>query len=447
MQDFTKGKVIHQIFMFALPMLVGNLFQQMYNIIDSIIVGRFLGKEALAAVGASFPVIYTIVAFIIGIGGGFSIVIAQYFGAKKYENVTKTVDTMIITLGIFSIFLTIIGVYFSENIFKFLQLPEELIPQATLYLNTYLAGTILFCGFNTVSSTLRGVGDSKTPLYFMIIATISNIILDFLFIVGFGMGVEGAALATVISQGLSFITAVIYLNKYHKIIKYKFVKLKFDNKIFWQSIKIGLPSGLQQTFVALGMMAIMGIINSFGTNVIAAYTVASRIDSLAIMPGMNFSQALAAFVGQNIGAGKFERIKSGYKNTIIMSGLLCAIMTLIIIFFGKYMMMIFTTDPEVIAIGEEYLIIVSSFYLIFCLMFTTHGVLRGAGATLVPMFITLIALWVVRIPIAYLLAPIMGATGIWWSVPCGWIIGLSASWIYYKTGKWKTKGIIKLAEN
>lgn len=447
MQDFTKGKVIRQIFMFALPMLVGNVFQQMYNIVDSIIVGRFLGKEALAAVGASFPVIYTIVAFIIGIGGGFSIVISQYFGARKYEDVTKTIDTMVITLGIFSIFLTFIGIFFSEDIFKFLQLPDELLPQATLYLNTYLAGTILFCGFNTVSSTLRGVGDSKTPLYFLIIATISNIILDFIFIVGLNMGVEGAALATIISQGVSFITAVVFLNKYHKIIKYKLVKLKFNKIIFWQSIKIGLPSGLQQTFVAIGMMAIMGIINTFGTNVIAAYTAASRIDSLAIMPGMNFSQALAAFVGQNIGAGKFNRIKSGYRNTILMSGILCVFMTLIIILFGKYMMMIFTTDPAVIAIGEEYLIIVSSFYLVFCLMFATHGVLRGAGATLIPMFITLFALWIIRIPIAYLLAPILGETGIWWSVPCGWIIGLSASWIYYKSGKWKTKGVVKLTEN
>ena len=447
MQDFTKGKVIRQIFMFALPMLVGNIFQQMYNIVDSVIVGRFLGKEALAAVGASFPVIFTMIAFIIGIGGGFSIVISQYFGAKNYENVTKSVDTMIITLGIFSVFLTFIGIYFSESIFKLLQLPTELLPQATLYLNTYLSGTLLFCGYNTVSSTLRGVGDSKTPLYFLIIATICNIILDFVFIVGFNMGVEGAALATIISQGISFISAVTYLNKYHKVIKYKIVNLKFDNKIFWQSVRIGLPTGLQQTFVAIGMMAIMGIINTFGTNVIAAYTAASRIDSLAIMPGMNFSQALAAFVGQNRGAGKFDRIKSGYKNTILMSGILCVFITLIIIFFGKYLMMIFTTDPEVIAIGEEYLIIVSSFYIIFCLMFTTHGVLRGAGATLIPMFITLIALWLIRIPIAYILAPIMGETGIWWSIPCGWTIGLSASWIYYKTGKWKTKGVVKLAEN
>jgi len=447
MQDFTKGKVISQIFRFALPMLVGNVFQQLYNIVDSVVVGRFLGKEALAAVGASFPVIFTLIAFIIGIGGGFSIVISQYFGAKNNENVTKSIDTMVITLGIFSIFLTFIGIYFSEDIFMLLQLPKELLPKATLYLNTYLSGTILFCGFNTVSSTLRGVGDSKTPLYFLIISTISNIILDIVFVVIFGLGVEGAALATIISQGISFFSAVWFLNKNHKVIKYKLTNLKFDKTILGQALRIGLPTGFQQTFVAIGMMAIMGIVNSFGTNVIAAYTAASRIDSLAMMPAMNFSQALAAFVGQNLGANKIDRIKSGYKNTILMSGLLCLFTTIIIVLFGKYMMMLFTTDPEVIALGKEYLIIVSSFYIIFCLMFTTHGLLRGAGATLIPMFITLIALWVIRIPIAYILAPIFGETGIWWSVPCGWTIGLTASWIYYKTGKWKNKGVIKHAEN
>jgi putative MATE family efflux protein len=444
MQDFTKGKVIRQIFMFALPMLVGNVFQQLYNIVDSVIVGRFLGKEALAAVGASFPVIFTLIAFIIGIGGGFSIVISQYFGAKNYNNVEKSVDTMLITLGIFSIFLTFIGIYFSEDIFNLLHLPQELIPDAKLYLNTYLYGTVLFCGFNTVSSTLRGIGDSKTPLYFLMISTITNIILDLVFIIGFDMGIEGVAWATVLSQGISFFSAVFYLNKYHKIIKYKIVNLKFDMTILKQAIRIGLPSAFQQTFVAMGMMAIMGIINTFGTNVIAAYTAASRIDSLALLPSMNFSQALSSFVGQNMGANNIERIRSGYRNTMLMSGLLCIFLTLIIIFFGEEMMKIFTTDPEVIAIGEEYLIIVSSFYLVFCLMFTTHGVLRGAGATLIPMFITLVALWVIRIPIAYILAPIMGETGIWWSVPCGWIIGLSASWLYYKSGKWKNKGVVKL---
>jgi len=445
MQDFTQGKVIKQIFLFALPMLVGNVFQQLYNIIDSIIVGRVLGKEALAAVGASFPVIYTLVAFIIGIGGGFTIVIAQYFGAKNTKNITKSIDTMVIALFIASILITFLGIFFSRDIFMLLQLPAELIPQATLYLNTYLAGTIMFCGFNSVSSTLRGLGDSKTPLVFLIISTVSNIVLDILFIMVFKWGVFGAAFATIISQGISFISAVIYLNKTHKVIKFKIVNLCYSNKILKHAFKIGLPTGFQQTFVAMGMMAIMSIVNGFGTNVIAAYSVATRIDGIAILPAMNFSQALASFVGQNLGANKINRIKLGYKNTIFMSSTLCIAITLVIIVFGKHLMMMFTTDPEVIRIGKEYLVIVSSFYLIFSMMFTTHGLLRGAGDTLIPMFITLISLWIVRVPIAYILSSFMGETGIWWSVPAGWSIGLIASWAYYKMGKWKTKGIIRHA--
>lgn len=443
MQDFTQGKVIKQIFLFALPMLVGNVFQQLYNIVDSIIVGRFLGKEALAAVGASFPVIYTLVAFIIGIGGGFTIVIAQYFGAKNNKNVTKSIDTMVIALFIASIIITFLGIFFSKDIFMLLQLPSELIPRATLYLNTYLAGTVMFCGFNSVSSTLRGLGDSKTPLIFLIVSTVSNIVLDIIFIVVFKWGIFGAAFATIISQGISFISAVIYLNKTHKVIKFKILNLQYSSKILRHAFRIGLPTGFQQTFVALGMMAIMSIVNGFGTNVIAAYSAATRIDGIAILPSMNFSQALASFVGQNLGANKIDRIRQGYKNTIFMSATLCLVITLIIIAFGESLMSMFTTDPEVISIGKEYLVIISSFYLIFSLMFTTHGLLRGAGDTLIPMFITLISLWIVRVPIAYVLSSFMGETGIWWSVPSGWTIGLIASWAYYKMGKWKTKGIVK----
>lgn len=443
MQDFTKGKVLKQIFLFALPMLVGNVFQQLYNIVDSIIVGRFLGKEALASVGASYPVIYVLVAFIIGLGGGFTIVISQYFGAKNNKNVTKSIDTMVIALFFISILITFLGIFFSEDIFRLLQLPKELIPKATLYLNTYLTGTIMFCGFNSVSSILRGLGDSKTPLVFLIISTISNIVLDILFIVVFKWGIFGAAFATVLSQGISFISAVIYLNKTHKVIKFKIYNLCYSNKILKHAFRIGLPTGFQQTFVAVGMMAVMSIVNGFGTNVIAAYSVATRIDGIAMLPAMNFSQALASFVGQNLGANKISRIKIGYRNTIFMSSALCIAITLLIIVFGEYLMRMFTVDPEVIRIGKEYLVIVSSFYLIFSMMFTTHGLLRGAGDTLIPMFITLVSLWIVRVPLAYILSSFIGETGIWWSVPAGWTIGLIASWTYYKMGKWKTKGVVQ----
>jgi putative MATE family efflux protein len=441
MKDFTTGNVARHIFNFTLPMLLGNVFQQLYNIVDSIIVGKVLGKEALASVGASFPIIFTLIALLIGIGSGFSVVISQFYGAKDIDRVKRSIDTMYIFLFVTGFLISILGIYFSEDLFRLLQLPEELIPEATTYLNIYMAGMILFFGFNGTSSVLRGLGDSKTPLYFLILSSVLNIILDLLFVMVFKWGVAGAAWATVIAQGVAFITALLYLNSTHKIMKFSFAKLRFDKDLFLKSLKIGLPSGLQHTFVAVGMMALLGIVNTFGTDVIAAYTAAGRIDSLAMLPAMNFSQAVSTFVGQNLGANKIERVKQGFKATFIMSNVFCLAMTALIIIFGGDLMRMFTTDAQVIEIGQNYLIIVSSFYLVFSSMFTIHGVLRGAGDTLIPMFITLFSLWIIRIPAAYLLSDKIGSDGIWWSIPMGWVIGMSFSYIYYRTGRWKTKAV------
>lgn len=444
MKDFTKGNVTKLILNFTLPMLLGNVFQQLYNIVDSIIVGKVLGKEALASVGASFPIIFTLIALLIGIGSGFSIIISQFYGAKDINRVKRAIDTMYIFLFGAGIIVSVLGIYFSEDLFLLLQLPEELIPQATSYLNVYMAGMIMFFGFSGTSSVLRGLGDSKTPLYFLILASIFNIIFDLLFVMVFKWGIAGAAWATVIAQSGAFISGIIYLNRSHNILKFSLFKLVFDKELFIKSLKIGIPSGLQHTFVALGMMALLGIVNTFGTDVIAAYTAAGRIDSLAMMPAMNFSQAVAAFVGQNLGANKIDRVRQGFKVTFIMSNVFCLFMTAIIILFGSHLMKLFTTDVNVIAIGEKYLIIVSSFYLLFSTMFTINGVLRGAGDTLIPMFITLFALWIIRIPGAYFLSSKIGETGIWWSIPLGWSMGTIFSYLYYRTGRWKTKSIVSV---
>jgi len=442
MKDFTSGNVSKLIFNFTLPMLLGNVFQQLYNVVDSIIVGKVLGKEALASVGASFPIIFTLIALLIGIGSGFSIVISQFYGAKDINSVKKSIDTMYIFLFVAGLFASIFGIYYSEELFLLLQLPLELIPQATTYLNIYMAGMILFFGFNGTSSVLRGLGDSKTPLYFLILASLFNILFDVLFVMVFKWGIAGAAWATVIAQGGAFVTGILYLNRTHKIMKFSLSKLRFDKDLFIKSLKIGLPSGIQHTFVAIGMMALLGIVNTFGTDVIAAYTAAGRIDSLAMMPAMNFSQAVAAFVGQNLGANKIERVRKGFKATFLMSNLFCILMTAIIVIFGSQLMKMFTTDPNVIAIGEKYLIIVSSFYLLFSTLFTTNGLLRGAGDTLIPMFITLFSLWIIRIPGAYFLSSQIGETGIWWSIPIGWSMGALLSYLYYLTGKWKCKSVV-----
>ncbi len=445
MKDMTVGNERKLILQFALPMLAGSLFQQLYNIVDSIIVGNFLGKEALAAVGASFPVIFVLISMIIGLVMGINIIISQYFGAKDFKSVRRAIDTMYITLFFASIFTTVAGIIFSKSIFRLLNLPDEIMPQALTYLNIYLLGMIGFFGFNGTSGILRGLGDSKTPLYFLIISTVTNIILDLLFVIVFKMGVDGVALATILSQGGAFLTAIIYLNKRHELINLSFTRrLTFDRLIFKQSYKIGLPTGFQHTFVALGIMTIMGIVNSFGTDVIAAFSVASRLDAIATIPAMILAQALATFVGQNLGANKPDRVRSGLLATVTITLIITLATTAIIVFLGPFFMRAFTNDDAVIMIGSKYLTIVSLFYILFALMFIFTGVMRGAGDTLVPMFITLLSLWVVRIPFAWFLSEKLGSEeGIWWSFPLGWAVGLILAWIYYSTGRWKRKVIVK----
>ena len=444
MKDLTNGNEAKLIAKFAAPMLLGNLFQQVYHFVDRIIVGNLIGKEALAATGASFPLIFALISFVIGISAGGTIVISQYFGAKDYDRVRKAIDTIYIFVFVCSIVITITGISASKWIFQFTKLPEEIIPQAVVYFNTFISGTILLFGFNGISAILRGIGDSKTPLVFLVFSTITNIILDIVFIKYFNWGIRGAALATVVSQGGAFFAAIIYLNRNHKLVKLYLNKMVFDKEIFVKSFRIGLPSGFQQTFVAIGMIALFSIVNRFGTDVVAAYAVAGGIDSLAMLPAMNFGQALSTFVGQNMGAGKPSRVRSGLIATIILSVVTSVVVTIVTILLRTELMQLFTKDTNVIAIGNHYLIIVSSCYIIFSIMFSINGVLRGAGDTLVPMFFTLIALWGVRVPLAYMLSKHIGVTGIWLSVPIGWLVGTTCSFFYYLTGKWKTKSIINL---
>ena len=446
MQDLTIGKEGKLIFQFAAPMLLGNVFQQLFSIVDSIIVGNFVGKEALAAVGASFPVIFIMVSMIIGLVMGTTVVISQYFGAKEYVKVKRAIDTMYIYSSIIGIITTVTGIIISEPLLRLLSLPEDIMPQAVSYLQIYLSGIIIFFGFNGTSAVLRGLGDSKTPLYFLIIATVANIIFDLLFVAVFKMGVSGAAYATLLANGIAFLLAIIWLNKTHKLIRIAVRGLHFDKEIFRQSIRIGLPTGIQHTLVAMGALVLMGIVNTFGTDVIAGYSVASRLDALAIVPAMSFSQAISTFVGQNIGANKYDRIRKGLIATVKMSGIVTIVTTVFIIFAGHLLMSLFTNDQEVIRLGDQYLTIVSSFYLAFTLMFIYSGVMRGAGDTLIPMFISLLSLWLIRIPMAWFLSGEIGESGIWWAIPAGWVIGLILSYIYYKSGGWKKKAVVKYQE-
>ncbi|TRX65703.1 MATE family efflux transporter [Carboxylicivirga sp. M1479] len=443
MKDLTIGNEAKLIFRFALPMVLGNLLQQLYHVVDSIIIGNYLGKEALAAIGASSPIFYALIAFVIGIGSGATIIISQYFGAKNLDKVKRAIDTTYIFLFFASILITCVGIFYSEDIFRMLHVEEAIIPLATDYFNVFMMGMVAFFGFSGTSSILRGLGDSMTPLYFMIIATIVNIVLDIVFIVVFNWGISGVAYATLIAQGGAFLSGAIYLNKKHQIISFNIFSFKFDKELFLQSVKIGLPTGFQQTFVALGIMALIRIVNNFDTDVLAAFAVASKIDALAAMPALNLASALSAFVGQNLGAQKIDRIKKGLRATLFMAWGISLMVMLTVIFFGELMMGVFTKDAAVIDHGTNYLVIVSSFYMIFSTMFVMHGVLRGAGDTLIPMFITLFSLWIIRIPFAVVLSKEFGVNGIWWAIPIGWSMGLVGSLIYYFTGRWKTKGVVR----
>lgn len=430
-----------------MPMLAGNVFQQLYNVVDSIVVGRIIGKQALAAVGANFPFIFALISFVVGITIGATVVISQYFGAKKNDLVKKAIDTIYIFLFFASILVTGLGIFLSKYIFQLIDLPADVLPQAVSYFNVYAVGFIFFFGFAGTSSILRGLGDSKTPFYFLAFSTLINIGLDLLFVWGLHWGIKGAAAATVISQAVAFFAIILYLNRYHQFVDFRPKTMKFDKEVFKKSLKIGLPTGFQQTFVSLGFLGLYRIVNMFGTSTIAAYSVAIRIGSFASMPAMNFSSALSTFVGQNIGAGKMERIHKGLKITLLMANSVAIVISALAIIFAEPLMAVFTPDAGVIAIGKQYLLIVPFFYVLFATLFSLNGVMRGAGDTLIPMFVTLISLWVVRIPVSYWLSLKFGTVGIWWGIPIAWAVGLTLAFIYYKSGRWKKKAIVKHPQN
>ena len=446
MKNLTEGKVARQIILFALPMLAANVMQLLYNVVDSWVVGNFIGKEALAAVGASFPVIFVLISLLIGISTGISVVVSQYFGAKEYDNVIKAINTFFVFIFTTSLIMSALGIYYSREIFIALHLPLDVIDDAVSYLQIYMGGMIFMFGFYGTNAILRGLGDSKTPLYFTIFSTLLNTALDLFFVLKLGWGIKGVAYASVIAQALAFLMATYFINRGDSLIHFSIKKMRMDWRIFNKSIKIGLPTGLQQSFVAFGMIAILRFVNEFGTNTVAAYSVAGRLDSFAVMPAMALSAALAAFVGQNIGANKLDRVRKGFHVTLIISAAISISVSIAIYFFGEVIMGFFTTDTNVISIGYRYLVIVSSFYIVFSTMFMTHGVLRGAGDTIIPMGITFFSLWILRIPFSYYFSRPsfgLGVDGIWWGIPLAWSFGLTASYIYYRTGRWKNKAVTK----
>lgn len=437
--DLTEGKVWKVIVRFAVPLLVGNLLQQFYNITDSIIVGQFLGKEALAAVSASFFIYYFIISLVIGVGSGTTVVISQLFGAKQYQKVQLAFSSFFIFMLVGGIILSIAGIIFAEPVFRLTNTPEEVIPQAVAYSRIYIGGTFLFVTFNSIISILRGVGESVRPMLFILITTVLNIAFDLLFILVFKWGIEGAARATVVSQGIGMCIALAYVNNTHPLLSIKKQDMLFDWKLFKESLKIGLPTSVQQCAIALGLIALLGIVNSFGTNTLTAYGAAGKIDTIITQAILTLSGALAAFCGQNIGAGRLDRVKKGVQFTMYTNIALGLLTFAAVYLFGNEMMRIFTKDIDVVAIGKEYLLIIGGFFIVHGALNVYNGALRGAGDTLFPMITSLVCLWLIRIPLAYYLSSWLGRNGIWWAIGISITIGLIVTFVYYKMGFWKRR--------
>ena len=441
--DLTQGSIWQVILRFAFPLLIGNLLQQFYNITDSIIVGQFLGKQALAAVSASFFIYYFIISLVIGVGSGTSVVISQFFGAKQYDKVQRSFSSFFIFMLVAGVMLSIIGIIFAKELFMITNTPEDVIPDAVAYFRIYVGGTFLFVTFNSIISILRGVGESIRPMMFILLTTILNIALDLLFIVVFEWGIEGAARATVIAQGIGMCVGLAYINNVHPILSIKKQDLTFDMRLFKEGLRIGLPTSVQQCAISLGLIALLGVVNGFGTDTLTAYGAAGKIDTIIIQAVLTLSGALAAFCGQNIGAGRLDRVREGLRFTMIVNIIFGVVTFSAIYFFGEYMMLAFTKDPNVVAIGKEYLLIIGGFFVVHGGLNVFNGALRGVGDTFFTMIVSVTCLWLIRIPLAYWFSSIWGRVGIWWAIGASLTIGLIVTYIYFKLGFWKNKGALR----
>lgn len=442
MHDFTQGKIARPLTTFAIPIILGNLFMQTYNIVNAAVVGNFLGKEALSAVGAAYPIIFLLMSLVIGIASGGTVLVAQAKGARNNDQIRSSVDTVYVFVFFASLAITVTGILLAPWIYRVTNLPSDVFQMAVDYLRVYLLSTIFGFVFNTTSALLRGMGDSKTPLFFLIGSNILNLILSILFISVFRWNVVSSAWASVISQAVACLSVCAYLKTRKSPVVPNFRNLRWDTGIFRAMLKIGLPTGLQQSFVALGQVALSAIVNGFGTIAVAAYSAAMRIDAIATMPAMNFSQALTTFVGQNIGARKMDRVSSAFRKTMLINISISVAMALVFVFLGRPLMAVFSTDQAVVDEGFRYLIICGPMYFLFAMMFTFTGLFRGAGYTVVPMITTLISLWLIRLPLAYMFSSVMGTAGIWAAIPTGWAMGLALSFIVYRLGRWKRNPVL-----
>ncbi len=445
MQDMTVGSPAGHILRFALPLLIGNLFQQFYNMVDSLVVGNFVGANALAAVGACGSMNFLFFSLSSGLAIGIGIIVAQYFGAKDEENIRMTIANSIYVLSAVAIVVSVLGIIFSPALLRLLQTPDSIMADSVLYMKTTCAGIVAIAAYNGVASILRALGDSKTPLYFLILASLINVVLDLLFVLRFEWSVFGVALATIIAQAVAAVTCIIYA--YVKVPYFRLTaeQLRPQKEIIKRSFVLGIPLALQNSMIAVSCMVLQGVVNTFGETVVAAYTIIGRIEQVVQQPYSSLGAAITTYTGQNVGANKLERVKKGYHQAIIMVLIFSILLLPICYLFGEQIIGAFVKEPEVIAIGVKALRINSLFYFGLGMIYVPRALLNGAGDTGFAMLngFTEVAC---RILYSQVLTriPALGYWGIWVTTGATWATTAVVCVIRYTKGKWKQKALVKV---
>ena len=447
-KNLTEGPPLKLLFFFSLPMVAGNLFQQLYNMVDTAVVGKFVGEDAVAAVGSSFPIVFLAVAVAAGLSMGCNVVISQLFGAKRIHEMKTTVSTALITLGAVGLVLMLLGTVLAGPLLQLLGTDPDIMADSRTYLRIYFGGAVFLFLYNTLNGIYNALGDSRTPLYFLMTASLGNIVLDLLFVIKFQMGVAGVAWATLISQGACALVSLVVMIRRLKRLPNEEDKQGMRFPLFNFSavrriLQIGLPSMLQQSLVSLSMMMMQGLVNSYGKVFVAGYTAATKIDTLSLMPNMNFANAISSYTAQNIGAGKYDRVKEGLKAILFMVVVFSLVITLIIFLFGSQLLSLFMDPGDTsgaLSYGLSYMRTVSMFYILMGVLFVSNGVLRGAGDMGAFTLASMSNLFS-RVTIAYALAHFIGESAIWWSIPAGWLVGSTVALLRVKSGKWKRKSV------
>lgn len=437
-KDLTEGSPARVLWMFSIPMFVSVIFQQLYNIADSVVAGKFAGEDALAAVGASYPVTMIFMAVAVGSNIGCAVIISQLFGAKRYGEMKTAVSTTLVAGAVISAVLMTLGLVFCPLMLKGLQTPDNIFDDGALYLNIYIGGFLFLYLYNVCTGIFTSMGDSKTPLYFLIGSSVGNIVLDLVFVIVFHWGVAGVAWATFMAQGIACLLALLALKKRVSSIKTEGPIPLFSWRMLKRISLVAVPSILQQSFISVGNIFIQGMVNSFGSSVIAGYSAAVKLNTFSITSLTTLGNGLSSFTAQNMGAGKLERVKKGFRAGLCMAWLVAGVFVVVLWGFAEPMIHIFMEEEGGLAMetGVEFLRIVAPFYIVIAAKLTADGVLRGSGAMKEFMIATFTDL-ILRVIISYIWAGSMGPRGIWLSWPVGWIVAAGVSAFFYIKGDWK----------